>query len=319
LSVKSALIFGCRGQDGSLLSKSLIQKGLKVWGSQRATISNSHLLCKLGIDKQLKLITVDIRSYNEVFEAIVNLSPDEIYCLAAQSSVGNSFKKPLDTIESNTLGTLNILEACRKLNYKGRIFFAGSSEIFGNQISAITLDSEINPKSPYAISKLASQNLVSLYRESYGLKTMTGILFNHESQYRDKRFITQKIILGAIKCNLERNHIIKLGNIDIERDWGWAEEYVEAMQLIARASKISDYLICTGRKTSLKYFIETVFQKLNLDWKEHIVIDKNLFRPNDISVSWGNPDKLFNELGWKASIFIDEIIDKLIKANINKS
>lgn len=312
------MIFGCRGQDGSLLSKSLIQKGLKVYGSQRTKKSNSQTLSDLGIAGQIKLMTVDIQKYKDVFEAIDSTLPDEIYCLAAQSSVGNSFIKPLDTIKINTLGTLNILEACREINYQGRIFFAGSSEIFGNHYSRVSIDSEVDPKSPYAISKHASQNLVTLYRESYDLKAMTGILFNHESQYRDKRFITQKIIKGALQSQIDKNHKIKIGNIHIERDWGWAEEYVEAMQLITRADNISDYIICTGKKTSLESFIKKVYEKINLNWTEHVEIDTNLFRPNDIRISWGNPDKLYNDLGWKASIFIDEIIDKLIKANVNR-
>ena len=264
-------------------------------------------------------MTVDIQKYNDVVEAIDYSSTDEIYCLAAQSSVGNSFKNPLDTIKSNTLGTLNILEACRALNYQGRIFFAGSSEIFGHQVSPIDLESTMNPKSPYAISKHASQNLVTLYRESYDLKAITGILFNHESQYRDQRFITQKIIMGAIRSHYDKNYTLQIGNINIERDWGWAEEYVEAMQLITRANQFRDYIVCTGKKTSLKDFIEKVYDKLNLDWQEHVVVDKNLFRPNDIKVSWGNPDKLFNDLGWKATIFIDEIIDKLIEAKLSQS
>ncbi len=318
MSVSTALIFGCRGQDGSLLGKSLIQKGWTVYGSQRTKNSNSHNLSELGIDGQIKLMTVDIQIYKDVFEAIKKTLPDEIYCLAAQSSVGNSFIKPLDTVKINTLGTLNILESCREINYQGRIFFAGSSEIFGNQNSPVSLDSNVDPKSPYAISKNASQHLVTLYRESYDLKAMTGILFNHESQYRDKRFITQKIIQGAIRSLIDKNHKIKIGNINIERDWGWAEEYVEAMQLITRADNISDYIVCTGKKTSLKNFIKKVYEKINLNWTEHVEIDKKLFRPNDISISWGNPNKLFNDLGWKASIFVDEIIDKLIEANVNR-
>ena len=319
MAIKNALIFGCRGQDGSLLSKSLIKQGIRVYGSQRTQIDNSHNLIKLGVAGQIQLITADIRRYKDVFEAIHNSSPDEIYCLAAQSSVGNSFINPLETIKSNTLGTLNILEACKELNYQGRIFFAGSSEIFGHQISPISLDSKMNPKSPYAISKHASQNLVTLYRESYGLKAMTGILFNHESEYRDKRFITQKIVMGAIRSQYDKSHKIKIGNIKIERDWGWAEEYVEAMQLITRAKTVSDYIVCTGKKTSLENFIRAVYEKTNLDWEKHVIIDKDLFRPNDIKISWGDPAKLFNDLGWKASIFIDEIIEKLIEANLNKS
>tara|TARA_Y100000994_G_scaffold246462_1_gene249830 strand:+ start:696 stop:1574 length:879 start_codon:yes stop_codon:yes gene_type:complete len=292
---------------------------LQVYGSHRKTDKNSLNLNKLGIEAKIKLMTVDIQKYNDVVEAIDYSSADEIYCLAAQSSVGNSFKNPLDTIKSNTLGTLNILEACRALNYQGRIFFAGSSEIFGHQVSPIDLESKMNPKSPYAISKHASQNLVTLYRESYDLKAITGILFNHESQYRDQRFITQKIIMGAIRSHYDKNYTLKIGNINIERDWGWAEEYVEAMQLITRANQVRDYIVCTGKKTSLKDFIEKVYDKLNLDWQEHVVVDKNLFRPNDIKVSWGNPDQLFNDLGWKATIFIDEIIDKLIEAKLSQS
>ena len=318
MSTKSALIFGCLGQDGSLLSKSLIKQGFRVIGSQRSRSDNFKNLKKLGIASKMQLIKADIRKFEDVLEAIEYSLPDEIYCLAAQSSVGNSYKKPYNTLESNTLGTLNILEACKELNYKGRIYFAGSSEIFGHQISPINLETKVNPKSPYAISKYASQNLVTLYRESYGLEAMTGILFNHESPFRDKRFVTQKIITGALTSLKDKNHKIKIGNINIERDWGWAEEFIAAIQLITRADRISDYIICTGKKTSLEYFIKKTYDKLNLDWEDHVLIDEELFRPNDIQISWGNPDKLFNDLGWKATVFIDEIIDNLIEANINQ-
>ena len=308
-----ALVFGCDGQDGSLMSKSLLEKGYKVYGTINNSETRSKNLQKLGIDPDSFSIPLDIRSYSNVLNIISTYLPNEIYNLAAKSSVGKSFEHPYETIQINTIGTLNILEACKKINFKGRIFFAGSSEIFGSNNHAANINTSRNAMSPYAVSKVASQNLVKMYRETYGLNAVTGVLFNHESKLRDEKFIIPKIIKAARESVKKPNHIIRVGNINIERDWGWAEEYVEAMQFMTRAKEISDQVICTGKKTSLEYVIRRIFEKYNLNWKDHVVIDKNLFRPNDIITSFGDPNQTFQNIGWKATIFIEEIIDNLIK------
>ena len=294
------------------MSNSLINQGYTVYGTIRKKKNTLKNHAKLGIDKKVNVISLDIRSSEDVINTIKKISPQEIYNLAAQSSVGLSFSKPSETIETNLLGTLNILEALRVNEYEGKAFFAGSSEVFGESYEPISLESKYDPKSPYAVSKLASQNLVKAYRDSYDLKVMTGILFNHESPFRNENFVIHKIIKGAIKSSQDKTHKIELGNINIVRDWGWAEEYVEAMQIINRSNEISDQIICTGKKLSLKDFIIKVYEKLNLNWREHIQINKNLFRSNDIKISYGDPSKLSYSNNWKAKIEIDEIIDNLI-------
>jgi GDPmannose 4,6-dehydratase len=308
-----ALIFGCAGQDGSLLSKSLIKKGYIVFGANRNKNKSLVNHAKLGIEKKVNLVNLDIRSKDDVINTIKDIKPQEIYNLAAQSSVGLSFSKPSETLETNILGTLNILEALRITEYQGRAFFAGSSEVFGESIEAISLESKFNPQSPYAISKLAAQNLVKAYRDAYKLKVMTGILFNHESPLRNENFVTKKIIKGAIRSSKDENYKINLGNINIIRDWGWAEEYVEAMQIITRSKIISDQIICTGKNLSLKDFIDKVYKKFNLNWKECININEQLCRVNEVKISFGDPSGLLQQNNWKAKVDIDQIIIKLIE------
>ncbi len=308
-----ALIFGCAGQDGSLLSKSLIEQGYNVFGTSRTKNKTLVNHAKLGIEQKVNLFTLDIRSQDDLINVIKEISPQEIYNLAAQSSVGLSFSKPTETLETNILGTLNILEALRINHYQGRAFFAGSSEVYGESAEAINLESKFNPQNPYAVSKLAGQNLVKSYRDAYNLKVMTGILFNHESPLRNENFVTKKIIKGAIQSSKDKNYKIKLGNINIIRDWGWAEEYVEAMQIITRSEKISDQIICTGKKLSLKDFVEKVYKKFDLNWKEYVNINEQLYRANEVKISFGDPTGLFQSNNWKAKIDIDQIIFKLIE------
>ncbi len=319
MSLKTALVFGCTGQDGSLICKSLLQKKYQVIGLSRKEKGLKSNLAKIGIERDILIEIGSITNMKTVSKLIERFKPNEIYNLAAQSSVGKSFYDPVDTIESIVNGTLNILEVSRKLNYDGNIFFAGSSEIFGNTETRADINYKQEPINPYAIGKQASLNLVKMYRDIYGIKAVTGILFNHESYLRDNKFITHKIISGAIKCSKDKSHRIEIGNINISRDWGWAEEYVEAIQLITKADKIKEQIICTGRLTSLEDFIEIVFKKLNLNWKDYININKNYFRKKDIAKSYGNPDQLEKDLNWKAKISVEESIERIIESKLKDS
>ncbi len=316
MSPKTALVIGSRGQDGSLLSKSLLSKNYKVIGLAKESKIPSETQIQLGIEKEIIEIEADITDFEKINNLIVKYQPDEIYNLAAQSSVGKSFFFPKETIESIVNGTINILEATRQADYKGRIFFAGSSEVFGETFKAATINHSQSPKSPYAIAKQTSFNLVKFYREIYGLQCVTGVLFNHESPYRSREFVTQKIILGAIECSKNKSHKINLGNIDIARDWGWADEYMEGIQLINNSKKIKDQIICTGKLTTLKKFIEITFNKLDLNWQDHIKSNKKLMRDSDILISYGNPTQLKKDLKWEAKIMVEEIIGKLIESKV---
>ena len=316
MSSKIALVIGSRGQDGSLLSKSLLSKNYSVVGLARQKTEPSETQLRLGIEKDIIQVKGDITNPKDIDDLISKYQPQEIYNFAAQSSVGKSFSLPKETIESIVQGTINVLETTKNLDFRGRTFFAGSSEIFGETEKAATINNSHNPQSPYAIAKQTSFNLVKFYRETYGINCVTGVLFNHESPYRSAHFVTQKIISGALKCSRNKSHKITLGNIDIARDWGWAEEYIDAIQLITNSNIVKDQLICTGISTTLKRFIEITFNKLDLNWKDHIKLNKKLFRKSEILHSYGNPLQLKKDLNWEPIINIEEIIERLIEEHI---
>ena len=311
---KTALVFGSKGQDGSFICKSLLEKNYKVIGVSRSksNISDNHGL--LNIQKNIIYEVSNLNNFKKVTDIIETYQPDEIYNFAAQSSVNKSFKAPQETIEGIINGTLNLLEVVRRLEYSGRIFFAGSSEMFGNTETGADINHQHQPINPYAIGKQTSFNLVKLYREIYNLKCMTGVLFNHESSLRPKTFVTQKIINAAKNISKGNITILKLGNINVIRDWGWAPEYVEAIQLIAQSKVIKDHVICTGEANSLKKFVEIVFQCFKLDWRKYTEIDNSLFRPNEITKSYGNPKPLLKELGWQANMKLESIIETMVKS-----
>ncbi|OIN00873.1 GDP-mannose 4,6-dehydratase [Polynucleobacter sp. QLW-P1DATA-2] len=310
MASKKALIIGITGQDGAYLAKHLLSKGYEVTGSSRDVMASSfNNLNILGIRSQVKLISVSINDFRSVFNAIQESSPDEIYNLAGQTSVGLSFDQPVEAIESIAIGTLNILEVIRLLNKPVRFYNAGSSECFGD-----TGDTPANeqtpfaPRSPYAVAKSTAKWLINSYRESYGLYACTGILFNHESPLRPERFVTQKIIAGAAKIKAGQLNKLQLGNLDISRDWGWAPEYVQAMWLMMQLDQPDDFVIATGRKESLKYFVAKSFEYFDLDWQKYVEIEPNFFRPNEIISSVGNPEKAIKALGWSKPTDIDGVI-----------
>lgn len=310
MASKKALIIGITGQDGAYLAKHLLSKGYEVTGSSRDVMASSfNNLNILGIRSQVKLISVSINDFRSVFNAIQESSPDEIYNLAGQTSVGLSFDQPVEAIESIAIGTLNILEVIRLLNKPVRFYNAGSSECFGD-----TGDTPANeqtpfaPRSPYAVAKSTAKWLINSYRESYGLYACTGILFNHESPLRPERFVTQKIIAGAAKIKAGQLNKLQLGNLDISRDWGWAPEYVQAMWLMMQLDQPDDFVIATGRKESLKYFVAKSFEYFDLDWQKYVEIEPSFFRPNEILSSVGNPEKAIKKLGWNKPTDIDGVI-----------
>lgn len=315
--MKIALICGVTGQDGGLLAKFLIEKGYKVYGSSRdAQINNHQRLNLLGITDQIKLVSMDIEDFRSVYEVINRCRPNEIYQLAGQSSVGLSFEIPSETIRSFALGTLNILEACRMMKEDVKLYHAGSSECFGDT-EGLPADetTKFQPKSPYGVAKASAHWLVNNYRESYGIYACTGILFNHESPLRPEKFVTQKIVKSARRIKNGSSEKLKLGRLDVIRDWGWAPEYVQAMWLMLQQSSPEDYVIATGTSHSLEYFVKTTFDKLGLNWTEHVSTDTQLIRPTDIKISRANPTKAMLKLGWKHSKELDEIIECLLIDN----
>ena len=312
MSTKIALVLGAKGQDGALISKSLLQKNYQVIGISKNNSIPSISQEKLGIELDVVNKVGDITNYTNIEKLINTYQPNEIYNLAGQSSVGKSYSIPKETAESIINGSLNILEIAKDLNFKGKIFFAGSSEMFGNTEKAADIQHPQNPLNAYAISKQTSFKLVKFYRENFHLNCVTGVLFNHESHLRNSNFVTHKIIEGAIKAKRNKNSKLQLGNIHIKRDWGWAEEYIEAMQIMLNSENNKDYVICTGKSTSLIDFINIAYSKFNLNWQDFISIDESLKRRNEIMNNFGDPNPLEDELNWKAKVNFEEGLKETI-------
>ena len=312
---KKIIIFGVSGQDGSYLAKLLLSKGFKVYGTSRdAEVQKFSNLKTFGIKERISVVSVAINDFGSVFQCIKNISPDVIYNLASQSSVALSFSQPHETMESIELGTLNILESIRLYGKEIKFYNACSSECFGDTGEKKADEkTPFNPLSPYAVSKAAAYWMVKNYREAYGISACSGILFNHESPLRQDRFVTKKIINAAVDISKGKNKTLNLGNIDIIRDWGWAPDYVEAMWLMMENNISEDFVVATGISKSLKDFLSISFEYLNLNWKNYVSIDENLYRPTDISKNIGNPNKIKKQLGWKAKYSFHEMIKEIIE------
>lgn len=306
--MKKALIVGVSGQDGSLLADFLLKKGYRVYGTSRdAQISKFSNLKILGIEDKIILESMVLTDFRSVLQVLDKVKPDELYNLAGQSSVGLSFQQPMETLESISTGTLNLLEVIRFSKLPVRFYNAGSSECFGDSgKEGANENTPFRPRSPYAVAKAAAFWEVANYRESYGLFACSGILFNHESVLRPERFVTRKIVSTALKIAAGQKISLELGNVDIWRDWGYAPEYVEAMWLMLQQEEPDDYVIATGESHSLKEFIDGVFSALSLDWRDHVKINNELFRPSDLKFSYANPGRAKKKMGWQAkTTFLD--------------
>jgi GDPmannose 4,6-dehydratase len=315
--MKKALICGVSGQDGTYLARLLLSKGYQVFGGSRdAESSNFDNHWKLGIHNQLNYVSISLNDFRSVLQVIMKLKPDEIYNLAGQTSVALSFQQPVETLESISLGTLNILEAIRFSQLPIKFYSAGSSECFGNVNFAVNEETPFRPRSPYGVAKATSFWEVSNYREAYNIFACTGILFNHESPLRKERFVTKKIISAACRIANGSNEKLSLGNINIQRDWGWAPEYVEAMWLMLQEEKADDFIVATGETVSLKQFIIYVFEHLNLDWQKFVIFDDSLLRPTDIEKGLADPSKAKNILNWEAKIKSKELVSKMVDCEL---
>lgn len=313
---KTALILGVSGQDGAYLARLLLEKGYRVIGASRdASMSSFGNLIKLGIRDRLETESVSSNDFRSVLQVLKKVAPDEIYNLAGQSSVGLSFDQPMETYESISVGTLNLLEAIRMLDMPVRFYNAGSSECFGNTDGQRATEStSFRPRSPYAVAKAAAFWQVANYREAYGIFACSGLLFNHESPLRPPRFVTQKIVREACEIKKGRQGKMCLGDISVKRDWGWAPEYVEAMWKMLQQEKADDYIIATGQTYSLEDFVDIVFRLLDLDWRDHVELNPDFFRPTDIKSSLADPAKAEEKLCWKAKYAMKEVASMMVKA-----
>lgn len=316
--MKKALICGVSGQDGAYLSALLLEKGYDVYGGSRDATTNSfENLKKLGLKDRIKLVSINIIDFRSTLQTIIRIQPDEIYNLSGQSSVGLSFEQPVETFESISIGTLNLLEAIRFSNLPVKLYNSGSSECFGESGGMpADEDTPFKPRSPYAIAKATAHWKVVNYREAYHIYACTGILFNHESPLRPNRFVTKKIISTACRIYKGSKEKLHLGNIDIQRDWGWAPDYVVAMWMMLQQEDPEDFVIATGVTHSLKEYITMVFSYLKLDWKEYVVSDPDLLRPTDLMIGRANPSKATKVLGWKATHTLADIVKEMVEAEL---
>jgi GDPmannose 4,6-dehydratase len=315
---RTALICGISGQDGAYLAQFLLGRGYRVFGSSRDAQTRGFAnLQQLGIHERVDVVSMAPNDFRSVLQAISRTAPDEIYNLAGQSSVGLSFDQPVETMESISLGTLNLLEGVRFLNKEIRIYNAGSSECFGDTgRTGATEDTPFRPRSPYAVAKAAAFWQVANYREAYRLFACSGILFNHESPLRPQCFVTQKIVRAACRIASGDQQRLRLGNIDIERDWGFAPEYVEAMWLMLQQPTAGDFVIATGATHSLRDFIAEAFATVGRDWRQYVDTDQALARPTDLAVSCADPSKAMRILGWQAKVSMRDVVHKMVAATL---
>jgi GDPmannose 4,6-dehydratase len=315
---RTALICGISGQDGAYLARLLLDKGYRVVGTSRdAQVGAFGNLARLGLAGRVELASMAVNDFRSVLQVLARFEPDEIYNLAGQSSVGLSFEQPVETLESVSIGTLNLLESMRFLARPIRLYSASSGECFGD-VGDVAADENtpFRPRSPYAVAKAASFWEVANYREAYGLYACSGILFNHESPLRAERFVTQKIVRAACRIAAGSRERLQLGNLDIHRDWGWAPEYVDAMWRMMQQPEPRDFVIATGRTHSLEEFVEAAFSEVGQDWRSHVDSNPVLMRPTDLRFGRANLALAQAELGWRASVDMKEVVRRMVRAEL---
>ncbi len=310
---KIALITGITGQDGAYLSQLLLNKGYRVIGLIRSLSgSNLYRLKYLKVQDSVELVECDLQDLSQVINIISEYRPGEIYNLAAQSSVSLSFKQPIGTIQFNINSVLNILEAIRLVDTKIRFYQASTSEMFGRiETLPITEEHKFHPLSPYAISKLTGHHTTINYRESYHLFACCGILFNHESYLRGDNFFMKKLVKGAVDIVHGKKDYLEFGNLDIKRDFGSSEQYVEAMWLMLQQDKPEDFIICSGESLRLKDIVEYVYRKLNIPL-DKLKINPDFFRPTEIQDIYGSSEKAKKLLHWNYTTSFYTVLDNLI-------
>lgn len=315
-----AFITGITGQDGSYLAEFLLEKGYEVHGLVRRVALEDpirHLWRIRSILDRIQIHSGALDSYASIFHVVHNIRPDECYHLAAQSFVSYSFEDEFSTINTNINGTHYVLSAIKELVPKCKVYFAGSSEMFGNAIeSPQNEDTPFHPRSAYGISKLAGFHLSRNYREAYNLFVVSGILFNHESPRRGYEFVTRKITSAVANIKLGKQDSLHLGNLDAQRDWGFAGDYVKAMWMMLQQDQPEDFVIATGQTRSVRDFIERAFAASGLHWKDWVKVDSNLFRPAEIHTLVGNARKAHQKLHWQPEVQFDRLVEMMVQADL---
>ena len=314
---RTAVICCIGGQDGAYLAAHLLALGYAVIGTSRDAHGRFEGLTTLGIRDRVAVVSMSLVDFRSTFQALKKAQPDEIYNLAGQSSVGLSFDQPVETFESIVVGTINLLEAIRLLGRPVRLYNAGSSEMFGNAgEEPASEDTVLRPRSPYGIAKATSFWQIAQYREAYGIAAATGILFNHESPLRPERFVTQKIVASACRIARGEEQTLRLGDLSVHRDWGWAPEYVVAMHRMLQLDALEDFVIATGVTTSMEDFVAAAFAAVGLDWRRHVTRDPRLVRPSEIACGRANTRRATERLGWTATHTMPEVVRMMVEARM---
>jgi GDPmannose 4,6-dehydratase len=318
--MKSALVTGITGQDGAYLSKFLLEKGYKVYGTyRRISTPNFWRLIYLDIFDKVELIPADLIDSSSMLQAIRISKPDEIYHLAAQSFVGASFEQPIGTGEVTGLGVTRILESIREVDPHIRFYQASTSELYGNGNNEPRReDSRFCPNSPYAAAKIYGYWITNIYREGYGIFASNGILFNHESPLRGMEFVTRKISNSVARIKLGIDTTLELGNLKARRDWGYAPEYVESMWLILQQDQPDDFVIATGETHSIEEFVVKAFEIVGLDWQKYVRINQKFFRPVDVNHLQGDYSKAKLALGWEPKVKFNELVELMVREDLSR-
>ncbi len=319
--MKKALITGITGQDGSYLAELLIEKGYEVHGIVRrvALEDSEHRLWRIqSVIDQIHLHAGSLESYASLFNVVQKIQPDECYHLAAQSYVSYSFEDEFSTLNTNINGTHYLLSSIKNIVPECKVYFAGSSEMFGNaDHSPQNEETPFNPRSAYGISKLAGYHLTKNYREAHELFAVSGILFNHESPRRGFEFVTRKISRAVARIKYGLQDKLKLGNLQAKRDWGYAGDYVEAMWLMLQQDTPEDYVIATGITHSVEDFVKLAFSSADLDWEQYVAVDKALFRPAEIHLLVGDYSRAKKKLNWTPTVDFEQLVAMMVKADLD--
>lgn len=319
---KRALITGITGQDGAYLAQLLLSKDYEVFGMARRSSSsdiNTSRLKWLKIDRDVRIVDGNLLDLSGLIRLVQDIKPDEVYNLAAQSFVASSWQQPILTSQVTALGVTNVLEALRLVRPEARFYQASSSEMYGlvqNPIQSET--TPFYPRSPYAVAKLYGHWITVNYRESFGLHASSGILFNHESPLRGIEFVTRKVTNGVARIKLGLERELRLGNITAQRDWGHAKDYVQAMWLMLQQDKPDDYVVATGRTSTVRTMCEIAFSHAGLNIDEHLVIDPAFFRPAEVELLLGDPSKAKAKLGWEPTTSMEEMIREMVDADLER-
>jgi GDPmannose 4,6-dehydratase len=318
----TALITGITGQDGAYLAQLLLGKGYRVFGlapRRSSTENNLHRLEWLGIAAQVELVDGDLGDAACLMRLLREIQPDEVYNLGAQSFVKTSWDQPLLTGQVTGIGAVNLLEAVRIMHPEARFYQASTSEMYGLiQEPEQSESTPFYPRSPYAAAKLYAHWMTVNYRESFGLYACSGILFNHESPLRGLEFVTRKVTDGVARIKLGMASELRLGNIDAQRDWGHARDYVKAMWLMLQQEQPEDYVVATGRTTTVREMCALAFEHVGLDMHQYLVIDPRFFRPAEVDVLLGNPEKARRKLGWQAETSLETMIQEMVDADLHR-